>query len=177
MVSGSCGYHGGMICPACGADDDRVVDSRAADAGHAIRRRRECNRCNHRTTTYERIERATRLVVVKKDGSRTPFDPDHILRGVRAACGKRPVPEAVKDGLVETVEAELHREFDREVSSREIGERVARRLKDVDEIAYIRYASEYYSFKTLDELVSEAAQVRGRNKDAPGQENLFGGKG
>ena len=116
-------------------------------------------------------------MVVKKDGSRTPFNPDHILRGVRAACGKRPVPEAVKDGLVETVEAELHREFDREVSSREIGERVARRLKDVDEIAYIRYASEYYSFKTLDELVSEAAQVRGRNKDAPGQENLFGGKG
>jgi len=162
-----------MICPACGADDDRVVDSRAADGGHAIRRRRECNRCNHRLTTYERQERVTRLVVVKKDGSRTPFDPAHILRGVRAACGKRPVPEAMKDELVESIESQLHREFDREVSSREIGERVAKLLKDIDEIAYIRYASEYYSFKTLDELVTAAAQVKSRRKDPPGQESLF----
>ncbi|MCH2138549.1 MAG: transcriptional regulator NrdR [Phycisphaerales bacterium] len=165
-----------MNCPACGADDDRVVDSRAADGGNAIRRRRECNRCQHRVTTYERLERSNRLVVVKKDGSRTPFDPDHIMRGVRAACGKRPVPEAEKDALVDAVETQLHREFDREVSSREIGERVAQRLRDIDEIAYIRYASEYYSFKTLDELVSEATQIKGRRKDAPGQESLFEAK-
>ena len=128
------------------------MDSRAADGGHAIRRRRECARCGHRLTTYERHERASRLVVVKKDGARTPFDRSHVLNGVRAACGKRPVPEADKDALVEAVEAQLHREFDREVPSREIGERVASRLRELDEIAYIRYASEYYSFKTLDDL-------------------------
>ena len=126
-------------------------------------------------TTYERHQRATRLVVVKKDGARTPFDREQVLKGVRAACGKRPVPESEKDALVEAVELQLHREFDREVPSREIGERVARRLKDLDEIAYIRYASEYYSFKTLDELATVVTQLRGRRKDAPGQENLFNG--
>ncbi|MCH2135684.1 MAG: transcriptional regulator NrdR [Phycisphaerales bacterium] len=162
-----------MICPACGADEDRVVDSRAADGGHAIRRRRECARCGHRVTTYERQERTSRLVVVKKDGSRKPFDRDQVLKGVLAACGKRPVPEAQKDALVESVEAQLHREFDREVPSREIGERVALRLRELDEIAYIRYASEYYSFKTLDDLATEVTHLRSRRKDAPGQENLF----
>jgi len=165
-----------MICPACGADEDRVVDSRAADGGHAIRRRRECTRCGHRLTTYERHERASRLVVVKKDGARMPFDRELVLNGVRAACGKRPVPEADKDALVEAVEAQLHREFDREVPSREIGERVASRLRELDEVAYIRYASEYYSFKTLDDLALEVTNLRSRRKDAPGQENLFSGE-
>lgn len=102
-----------------------------------------------------------------------PFDRDHVLRGVLAACGKRPVPEAEKDALVESVESQLHREFDREVPSREIGERVALRLRELDEIAYIRYASEYYSFKTLDDLATEVTHLRSRRKDAPGQESLF----
>ena len=165
-----------MICPRCSVDDDKVIDSRAAEDGYVVRRRRVCNACEHRYTTYERLERRRRLVVIKKDEARVPFDRDNIMRGLQAACGKRPVSEEIKEEIVDSIEAELHREFDREVPSREIGERVAQRLRDIDEIAYIRYASEYYSFKTLDELVSEATHIKGRRKDAPGQESLFEAK-
>ena len=148
-----------MICPRCGADDDKVIDSRAAEDGYVVRRRRVCNGCDHRYTTYERIERRQRLVVVKKDGARVQYDRGNILRGIQAACGKRPIPESVKDDIVDAIESEIHREFDREVPSREIGERVAARLRVLDAIAYIRYASEYHSFRTIDEFVEEVTEL------------------
>jgi transcriptional repressor NrdR len=95
-----------VICPFCGQDNDKVMDSRAADGGLVIRRRRECLECARRYTTYERVERTARLMVVKKDGSRVAFDPQNVLRGLQAACGKRPVPEDVKERIAREVEDE-----------------------------------------------------------------------
>ncbi|MDY7107629.1 MAG: transcriptional regulator NrdR, partial [Planctomycetota bacterium] len=156
-----------MICPYCGRAEDRVIDSRASEGGLVIRRRRECLSCHRRFTTYERVEKTHRLMVVKKDGSRVPFNADNILSGVQAACGKRPIPEDVKDDLVRTVEDEVHREFDREVLSEEIGRRVAARLREIDPIAYIRYASEYYDFRNLEEFAAELSELRSRPPNLP----------
>ena len=162
-----------MICPRCGIDDDKVIDSRAAEDGYVVRRRRVCHGCQHRYTTYERLERRRRLVVVKKDKARVPFDRDNILRGLQAACGKRPISEETKEEIVDAIEGEVHREYDREVPSRDIGERVAARLREIDDIAYIRYASEYHSFRTIDEFVEEVTDLKGRTRDAKGQDQLF----
>jgi transcriptional repressor NrdR len=140
-----------------------------------IRRRRECLECSKRFTTYERVERTARLMVVKKDGSRVPFDPEHVLKGVQAACGKRPVPEEAKLRLASETEEQVHREFDREVPSTEIGRRVAAKLREIDEIAYIRYASEYYEFRTLDEFAEELSDLKARPKNLPNQRGLFAG--
>jgi transcriptional repressor NrdR len=162
-----------VICPYCGQDNDKVIDSRASEAGAVVRRRRECIACRKRYTTYERVERAGRLIVVKKDGSRVPFDAHNILRGVQAACGKRPVSEEAKLQLVQQVEDELHREFDREVPSVEIGKRIIARLRELDPIAYIRYASEYYDFRTLDEFAAELSDLKSRPRNLPNQQQLF----
>jgi transcriptional repressor NrdR len=162
-----------MICPYCAADNDKVIDSRAADGGLVIRRRRECLGCGKRFTTYERVEKTSRLAVVKKDGRRVPFDSQKILASVQAACGKRPVSEEVKVQIAHEVEDELHREFDREVPSSEIGQRVARRLRSLDQIAYIRYASEYHDFRTLDDFAEELSVLKSRPIDLPNQQPLF----
>lgn len=162
-----------MICPYCGEDNDRVIDSRASEGGFAIRRRRECNACSRRFTTYERVEKTARLVVVKRDGTRVAFDRENILRGVQAACGKRPIPEDAKLHLAQAVEDELHREFDREVPSSEIGRRVASRLRDLDPIAYIRFASEHYAFSSLDDLAEAMNDLRTRPRNLPNQTELF----
>lgn len=162
-----------MICPYCGTDKDKVIDSRASENGAAIRRRRECLACGKRFTTYERVERTARLMVVKKDGSRVAFDSESVLKGVQAACGKRPVPETVKMDIVRTVEEEIHREFDHEVPSSEIGLRVAACLRDVDPIAYIRYAIEYYGYKTLDEVEAALNELQSRPRNLPNQTELF----
>ena len=162
-----------MICPHCNQDDDKVIDSRGADGGHAVRRRRACQRCGRRFTTYERFEASGRLVVVKKDGSRVPFDRDNILRGILAACGKRPVPEDAKEGVAETVERLVRQEFDREVPSIEIGRRVALLLQDIDDISYIRYASEYQGFTSLEDLADQIETLQEKPKDDPGQQDLF----
>ena len=164
-----------MICPYCRKDHDRVIDSRATEGGLVIRRRRACLGCDKRYTTYERVEKTSRLVVVKKDGSRVPFDIQNVIHGLQAACGKRPVPEEVKQRLAEAVDDDLHREFDREVPSSEIGRRVAGKLREIDEIAYIRYASEYYRFGTLEEVVEELSQLQARPRDLPNQQELFEG--
>ncbi|TVQ30579.1 MAG: transcriptional repressor NrdR [Phycisphaeraceae bacterium] len=164
-----------MICPYCSADDDRVIDSRASEAGLAIRRRRQCNACGRRFTTYERVEETNRLVVIKRDGARVPFKGENILRGVHAACGKRPVPETDKRQLVELVEDELHREFDREVESSVIGERVAARLRDLDEIAYIRFASEHEQFRSVSDIMDTVRQLSERVRDVKDQQKLFDG--
>ena len=162
-----------MICPRCNHDADKVIDSRGSDGGHVVRRRRECQDCQMRFTTYERIESSGRLVVVKKDGARVPFDRENVLRGIRSACGKRPVSESSKEDVADAVEREIRREYEREVPSVVIGRLVADQLRALDDIAYIRYASEYYDFSSLQELASEVTDMQARTKDGPGQDTLF----
>ncbi len=163
-----------MICPACAANDDRVIDSRASEGGKAIRRRRICNRCGKRFTTYERVEAAGRLVVVKRDGTRQAFDPQKILAGIEAACGKLPIATEAKMRVVEEIDEELHREFEREVPSLVIGERVAQRLRKLNQVAYVRFVSVYKEFHGLDQLIDAAQDVREQARaDVPGQANLF----
>ncbi|GJQ30988.1 MAG: transcriptional repressor NrdR [Phycisphaerae bacterium] len=160
-------------CPFCGVDNDRVIDSRAADAGKVIRRRRECLACHKRFTTYERVEVTHRLMVVKRDGSRQPFTRENILRGIQSACGKRPIPEEVKERLVDAVEEDIHRAHDREVTSSAIGERVMARLREIDEVAWVRFASEYYQFKSVEELRQQLRLLDDRVKDVKDQQKLF----
>lgn len=165
----------GVICPFCGEDDDRVIDSRASEGGRVVRRRRQCNPCSKRFTTYERVEQSARLVVIKRDGSRDPFDREKILHGVKSACGKRKIPEEKKISIVDDLEEELHREFDREVLSSEIGERVMQRLRDLDDVAYVRFASEHYKFRSIDEIKKQLDELGARIKDVKDQQKLFDG--
>ena len=162
-----------MICPYCDKDNDKVIDSRSAESGRVIRRRRQCLSCERRFTTYERVEQTTRLMVVKKDGSRVPFSRENIARGVAAACGKRPIPEGVKSKIVDQIEDEIGREFDREVASAEIGRRVMARLREVDEVAYIRFASEHEQFKTLSDFLHEIQDFASRPRADKSQQDLF----
>ena len=143
-----------MKCPFCGHAEDKVVDSREATDGAAIRRRRECLKCKRRYTTYERLEQSP-LLVVKRDGRREPFDRKKVLSGVIKACEKRPVPLEQIENLVNELEREISREFDREVPAVEIGERLMRRLHELDEVAYVRFASVYRSFKDINQFMKE----------------------
>jgi transcriptional repressor NrdR len=163
-----------MRCPFCGEDQDKVIDSRATDAGRVIRRRRQCLKCNRRFTTYEHIEENTRLIVVKKDGSRVPFSRDKILGGLQKACYKRPIPAETLQKLAEEVEEEIFRGHDREVESVEIGRAIANRLKNVDQVAYVRFASVYKQFRDLDDLLDEVREVlESGQPDPPEQGRLF----
>ena len=162
-----------MICPYCGCDDGRVIDSRASEGGSAISRRRQCNDCDRRFTTYERIEEGAKLMVVKHDGRREAFDIAKIRRALDLACGKRPVADSAKQGLVEVVEDAIHRKFDREVDSTHIGRLVAERLRDLDEIAYIRFASEYEEFKSVGDILETVRELSERVRDAKDQQRLF----
>jgi transcriptional repressor NrdR len=135
-----------MRCPKCGGQDDKVIDSRASREGSTIRRRRECLACSHRFTTYEEIEREG-LVVVKRDGRREEFSKEKLISGIRKACQKRPIgPKAIED-VVETIVDELTDTFEREVPCSAIGERVMDALRDLDEVAYVRFASVYRRFQ------------------------------
>lgn len=162
-----------MICPFCHHDDDKVIDSRASDGGRVVRRRRECIGCGKRFTTYERVEETAKLMVVKRDGTHVPFNRENVMRGLAAACGKLPVPEDAKQRVVDTVEEELHREFDREVPSKVVGERVMTKLKELDPVAYVRFASEYYKYKSISEFVQELRELDSRVKDVKDQQKLF----
>ena len=162
-----------VLCPRCGNDNDKVIDSRSSEGGAVIRRRRECVDCEMRFTTFEQIRSSDRLMVIKKDGSRVLFNRANVMRGIVAACGKRPVSEDAKEAICEGLEAELHRDFDREVPSLEIGRRTASRLREIDQIAYIRYASEYYAFRDLEELAEEVTQLQSRTQPGPDQNSLF----
>lgn len=164
-----------MVCPYCEHNDDKVIDSRAADGGRVVRRRRECLKCVRRFTTYERVEETTRLMVIKRDGTRVPFNRENVLKGVLAACGKRPVPEQAKLTLVDEVEEELAREFEREVPAEAIGERVMHKLANLDKVAYVRFASEYYQFENVGQFVEELKELDARPKDIKDQARLFGG--
>jgi transcriptional repressor NrdR len=166
-----------MRCPFCNADKEslKVIDSRTCEGGRAIRRRRECNDCTKRFTTYERIEQPIRLMVVKKDGRRVPWDKAKILAGLERACFKRPVPESELLRIADEVEEEAFNAHDREVQTGVIGQLVTDRLRRLDQVAYVRFASVYRQFKTLEELVDEARAVidARRYEDPPGQGRLF----
>lgn len=162
-----------LICPFCDKDNDKVIDSRASEGGRVIRRRRECLACEKRFTTYERVEQTSRLMVVKRDGSRVPFDGERVLAGVMNACGKRPVSDVVKRRIVEEIEEELNREFEREVDSGVIGERVMRRLREIDGIAYIRFASEHLQMDTVEEIKQELEDLAARPRGGRDQQELF----
>jgi transcriptional repressor NrdR len=143
-----------MKCPFCQSDNDRVIDSRGSEDGFAIRRRRECLGCKRRFTTYERVEGAS-FRVIKKDGVREPYDRTKIKRGLEKACWKRPVSDAQIEAVVAGVENDLESRFEAEIESRLIGEAVMHHLKDLDQVAYVRFASVYRQFKDLNDFVDE----------------------
>ncbi len=137
-----------MKCPYCGKMDSKVVDSRPSDEGASIRRRRECLECHKRFTTYETVE-SLPLVVIKKDGSRQSFDKDKLLGSMIKACEKRSVPLAMLEQQVREIEQTLQNDMEREISSNVIGEQVMTRLRDLDEVAYVRFASVYRQFRDI----------------------------
>ena len=143
-----------MKCPFCAHLESKVVDSRPAEEGASIRRRRECLSCHKRFTTYETME-SLPLVVVKKDGSRQSFDRNKLLNGLIRACEKRPVPYGTLENMVNEIEQVLQNEMEREISSAMIGELVMERLKRVDEVAYVRFASVYRQFKDINTFMRE----------------------
>ncbi len=165
-----------MRCPFCHVEDkDRVIDSRPVEEGQAIRRRRVCESCSRRYTTYERIEETVRLQVIKKDGTRVAFDRNKLLAGIQKALYKRSVPATQITRIVDAVEEELSRLGKREVESKLIGDLVMKYLKRVDPIAYVRFASVYREFQDVRQLVDEAQDVMNsaQNPD-PDQQDLFG---
>ena len=143
-----------MRCPFCAHPESKVIDSRPADEGASIRRRRECLACHKRFTTYETME-SLPLMVVKKDGSRQSFDRNKVMAGLIRACEKRPVSFSTMEEIVNEIEQTLQNEMEREVSSAEIGELVMERLKKVDEVSYVRFASVYRQFKDINTFMRE----------------------
>lgn len=143
-----------MKCPFCQCDNDRVSDSRAAVDGLSIRRRRECNGCKRRYTTYERVE-PTSVKVVKKDGSRVPFDRNRLKQGLEKACWKRPIADSKLEAIVLDVENRVEASYESEVESRLLGELVMERLRDLDQVAYVRFASVYRQFEDARDFVDE----------------------
>ena len=147
-----------MQCPYCKSTDSRVVDSRLAAGGTVTWRRRECDACKHRFTTYERVEYSL-PTVVKKNGQREAFNRDKLLRSLRIACNKRPVTQDQLEETAEELERELAENSEKEVASLLIGERVMQRLKALDEVAYVRFASVYKSFRDIDEFMREMGDI------------------
>ena len=146
-----------MICPFCHHDETRVIDSRAS-AENAVRRRRECLKCRRRFTTYEKAEQAP-LKVIKKDGSRAPFDREKVRSGIAKACHKRPVDPERIDRIVADIETDVLDNFEREVPSNEIGERVSVALKELDEVAYLRFASVYKEFQGAHDFAEQLQPI------------------
>lgn len=165
-----------MHCPFCDADKDKlkVIDSRTCEGGRAIRRRRQCTGCDKRFTTYERIEENIRLNVIKRDGRRAPWDRTKLITGLERACFKRPVPQSEILRIVDEIEEEVFKTYDREVPSSAVGELIIQRLRRVDQVAYVRFASVYRRFKTLEELMDEArAVLDAQHFEDPTQGRLF----
>lgn len=149
-----------MKCPFCGYEESKVIDSRPTDEGEKIRRRRECLQCQKRFTTYEIIETLP-IVVVKKDKSRQVFDRTKLIGGMLRACEKRPVPLEVIERAVDDIEAQLQNSIDREVTSIKIGELAMDKLKNIDEVAYVRFASVYRQFRDINSFMDELARLLG----------------
>lgn len=148
-----------MLCPHCASDNDRVVDSRACEDARAIRRRRCCNHCHKRFTTYERVEQYA-MQVVKKDGVREQFDREKIERGVERACWKRPISGDQVRGLAARIEADIQTDYESEIPSTVIGRMVMQELAELDQVAYVRFASVYREFADVEDFVAELAPLR-----------------
>lgn len=148
-----------MRCPYCQEEDSKVIDSRSADEGGTIRRRRQCTSCNRRFTTYERYEEKP-FVVVKKEGKRQPFERDKLSRGIARACNKRPISSETVDAIVSRIEAQLRDQYEREVPSIVIGELVMQELRQLDEVAYVRFASVYKHFTDSDSFIRAIDQLK-----------------
>ncbi len=153
-----------MKCPFCGNIEDKVVDSRISTEGESIRRRRECLKCQRRFTTYEYIEKST-LMIIKKDGRREPFDRNKILSGLLRACEKRPVSMETIEEVVDSIERTLQRTYDKEVISSDIGEFVMKHLHELDEVAYVRFASVYRQFKDINQFLGELKDLLNKRRD------------
>ncbi|HHV98496.1 MAG TPA: transcriptional repressor NrdR [Clostridiaceae bacterium] len=147
-----------MKCPYCGYEDDRVIDSRPTEEGAAIRRRRECSKCLRRYTTYEKVE-SVPLMVIKKDKTRQPFNREKIINGLLRACEKRPVSIDDVEKLVNEIESQLYNSLQREVTTKDIGEMVMMKLKNLDEVAYVRFASVYRQFKDINTFMDELRKL------------------
>ncbi len=152
-----------MKCPFCGHQEDRVMDSRPSKGGSAIRRRRQCMKCEKRFTTYEQIEDILPMVV-KRDGRREPFDRLKIVAGIRKACEKRPVPAERIEAAVDEIENILQEKTVKEINSTEVGEMVMRKLQELDDVAYVRFASVYRQFKDITAFMDEVKKVMARDK-------------
>ena len=151
-----------MKCPVCGYTESKVIDSRPSEEGSSIRRRRECLSCQNRFTTYEKIETLP-LLVIKKDRTRELFDKNKLLSGIIKACHKRPVTMEQMEEVATEIEAELQNSLTREISSQRIGVLVMDKLKSLDPVAYVRFASVYREFKDIDTFMRELEQLRGQN--------------
>ena len=149
-----------MRCPYCGNEDTRVIDSRPTEEGQAIRRRRGCDKCQKRFTTYEKLEESI-VMVVKKDKSREAFDRNKLINGILKSCEKRPVSVADVEALVTDIEKTINNTMEKEVPSTLIGEMVMDRLKDLDEVAYVRFASVYRQFKDVSTFIKEIEKLMG----------------
>lgn len=143
-----------MRCPSCGHLEDRVIDSRSTKEGRAIRRRRECIGCGHRYTTYEYVENAS-ILVVKKDGKREPWSREKVVAGISRACEKRPISLSQIEAIVDRIENEIQRQAPGELASKAVGELVMAELRELDEVAYVRFASVYRHFKDVNEFLDE----------------------
>ncbi len=155
-----------MKCSYCGYIEDKVVDSRLTQEGAAIRRRRECLKCGKRFTTYEYIENVS-LMVIKKDGRREPFDRKKIVSGIIKACEKRPISMEKMEDIVTQIERLIQKKSDREVPSSRIGELVVEKLKALDDVAYVRFASVYRQFKDVNQFISELKGILDKDKSLP----------
>ena len=161
-----------MRCPFCHLDADRVLDTRTAEGGYLIRRRRVCTSCNRRFATLEKIEQLT-LRVVKRDETREPLDREKIRRGIERACSKRSVPSDKIEQVVQTIESQIYNDYDTEIPAKEVGEIVMAHLAELDEVAYIRFASEYYQFRNVDDISRQIQELNARIKDVKNQQSLF----
>ena len=147
-----------MHCPFCGYEDSKVIDSRSTEEGVSIRRRRECLKCNKRFTTYEKVE-SIPIMVIKKDKRREPFDSSKIMRGLTRACEKRPISLDMIEDMVYKIETKIYNTLEREITSDQIGEMLLEQLKDVDEVAFIRFASVYRDFKDVETFRNEINKI------------------
>jgi len=162
-----------MKCPYCGAPDDKVIDSRPTDEGETIRRRRECAQCLKRFTTYEKVE-ILPLVVIKKDHSRENFNRDKLMRGISRACEKRPIATDEMHKIVDQIETQLSNSLEREVTSQSIGELLMDKLKKLDQVAYVRFASVYRDFSDIDTFLDEIHKIR--TEEYPDSDHYLSGE-
>lgn len=152
-----------MKCPFCAHNEDKVIDSRSSEEGRSIRRRRECLKCHRRFTTYENIEEAS-LMVIKKDSRRESFDRKKVLAGLKKACEKRPISTQKLEELADRIEYTLQSKFEKEVDSSDIGELIMELLYNLDEVAYVRFASVYRQFKDINQFMKELRGLLNHNK-------------